>query len=63
MNPSIGTNLRRLPTAADIFANAQLSQFFDPNYNLTAIPEPGSLVAVLAVGCLAVVRRRSRAEG
>ncbi len=61
MFPSIGTGLRRLPSAADIFANAQLSQFFNPNFNLTAIPEPSFATVGFAflVSGMAIRRRKS----
>ncbi len=60
MFPSIGTGLRRLPSAADIFANAQLSQFFNPNFNLTAIPEPSFAAVGFAflVSSMAIRRRK-----
>jgi hypothetical protein len=46
--PSISTGIRKLPSAADILANAQLSQFFNPNLDLmTSVPEPSGLLFLL----------------
>lgn len=64
---AIGTGVRKLPSAVDILANAQLSQFFNPNYNLdpgNAIPEPGSLAFLTLLGCGSFWYRRrgSRTE-
>jgi hypothetical protein len=62
--PSLSTSVRKLPTAVDILANAQLSQFTNPNLDLAAVaavPEPSSLLlASIIGGCgfAARVRRR-----
>ncbi len=59
MFPNAFTSERVLPSEIDILANAQLSQFSNPNFNLTAVPEPSSLA--LCVLSLAALTRRSRA--
>lgn len=62
--PSFSAGTRKLPSAVDILANAQLSQFSSPNYDLsngtTSAPEPsGLLLASIVGGCgLAFGRRR-----
>jgi hypothetical protein len=61
----IGAGTRRLVTAADILANAQVSQFQTLNLNPTAVaaPEPvsGVLLGIAGLPLLgAVIRRRSR---
>lgn len=56
--PSIGSGIRRLVTAADILANAEISKFNDLNLNPHAVPEPGGL-AVLGLGAL-LLRRRAK---
>lgn len=65
MYPFAGTSERVLPSELDILANAQLSQFGNPNFGLTtnAIPEPSSamLLAWGTVGMLGFRRRRSPA--
>jgi len=64
MFPSIGAGIRKLPSAVDIIANAQLSQFLNPNYNLdngTSVPEPSGLL-VLAGAALLMIRRRAQAK-
>jgi len=55
MFPSIGTGLRRWVTAADILANAEVSEFND--LNLNPVPEPATMVA-LGLGVAAIVRRK-----
>lgn len=64
MGTSLITGVRRLPSAADILANAWLSQFTNPDLNLGAasVPEPSSLL-LSAAGLLAMgyrSRRRTR---
>lgn len=59
MFPSIGTGLRRWVSAADILANAEVSQF--NNLNLNPVPEPATMT-VLALGAAAIVRRRRAAR-
>ncbi len=61
MYPFASAGQRKLPSAIDIFANAQLSQFFNPNYNLNAVPEPGSAL-VLTLLSLVVIHRRRRSN-
>ena len=64
MFPSIGAGIRKLPSAVDIIANAQLSQFLNPNYDLdngTSVPEPSGLL-VLAGAALLMIRRRAQAK-
>jgi hypothetical protein len=72
MFSSLSAGIRKLPTAADIVANAQISQFTDPNHSLSdglgggAAPEPSSLLlaSVLGgVGCALRVRQRRRESG
>ena len=57
--PSIGENTRRWVTAADILANAEISQF--NNLNLDPVPEPATMVA-LGLGAAAVIRRKRAAK-
>ncbi len=61
--PSISSGTRKLPSAVDILANAQLSQFIDPNLNLDVqpVPEPSSLLlASILGGCGLAFRVRRR---
>ncbi len=65
---SLSAGVRKLPTTADILANAQLSQFSSPNHDLanglSAAPEPSSLLLAGIVGGLGFafrVRRRANA--
>jgi hypothetical protein len=61
--PSISTGLRRLQSAIDILANAQISGFTQLNLDprAVAIPEPGSLtLAALPAGVFAYLRWRRR---
>jgi hypothetical protein len=63
--PGIGTGTRRLPTAADILANAQVSRFQNLNLNPTAAaaPEPfsGALLGTVGLAVTgAVFQRRLR---
>lgn len=66
MQPTLATGVRRLPSAADILADAQLSQFSNPNLQLApngaSVPEPGSLLALslVTVGCVWQRSRRFR---
>jgi hypothetical protein len=60
MFPFVAAGERRLPSAADIFANAQVSKFFNPNYNLNPIPEP-AFAALGLVGLALLAQRRRRA--
>ncbi len=63
--PSISAGIRRLPSEADILANAQLSLFTNPILNLdfSAVPEPGSFaLSIIIVGPWFVVRRRRRSR-
>ncbi len=67
-NFSSGT--RKLPSAVDILANAQLSQFTDPNYELasaaTGVPEPSAMLLASIVGGMGIAfrfRRRRVANG
>lgn len=58
---SISTGLRRLPSEADILANAQLSLFTNPILDLdfSSVPEPSGLALLAAVvGPWYVVRRK-----
>ena len=58
--PSIGTGLRRLPSEADILANAQISLFTNPILNLdfSSIPEPGSFALALTAVVAALARSK-----
>jgi Matrixin len=59
--PSISTGIRKLPSAADILANAQLSQFFNPNLDLmTTVPEPSGLLFLLVASGMLYRRRLSQ---
>ncbi len=64
--PSISSGIRRLPTAVDILANAQLSQFTSPNLDLleaASVPEPSSLLlASIIGGCGFAFRVRRRRD-
>lgn len=62
MFPSISSGVRKLPSAVDILANAQLSQFTDPNLNLdaAAVPEPSSLLLAGILGACGVAGRMRR---
>jgi hypothetical protein len=65
---SLSAGVRKLPSTVDILANAQLSQFSDPNYNLSdglsAAPEPSSLLLAGIIGGLGLAFRvrRCRSE-
>ena len=59
MFPSIGTNLRRLISDADLVANAEISQF--TSINLNAVPEPTTMV-VAGLGLAALIRRNRKAK-
>jgi hypothetical protein len=63
LQPSISSGIRRLPTAVDILANAQLSQFTDPNLDLQAIPEPSGLLLAGVIGGLGWATRVRRRRG
>jgi hypothetical protein len=58
MWPSVSQSVRKLLSATDILANAQISQF--ENINLDPVPEPATLIA-LSLGALAVLRRKKKA--
>lgn len=59
MIPSIGSGLRRTPSAADILANAQVSQFGTVNLDPALVPEPSTwLLLTSGVALLAFRRRR-----
>ncbi len=64
MYPSIGTSVRKLPTAADILANAEVSNFNNLNLDPRAaspIPEPATLSLILiGAGVTAAGRFKSR---
>lgn len=63
MVPTISTGLRRLQSAIDILANAQISGFTQVNLDprAVAIPEPGSLtLCALPAGVLVIYRWRRR---
>ncbi len=57
MYPSVSTNSRKHISAADIIANAEISNFTD--LNLNPVPEPASMLA-LGLGIAAVVARRRK---
>jgi PEP-CTERM motif len=57
----LGFNDRRLPSAVDVLANAQISGFTQLSFEATAIPEPSTLILVgLGFGASAVARIRRR---
>ncbi len=58
--PTFSSGIRRLPSAVDILANAQLSQFSNPNLDLQSVPEPSGLLLAGIVGGLGIVLRRRR---
>jgi hypothetical protein len=57
MWPSVTTGTRKLLSAADILANAEISKF--TNINLDPVPEPGT-IAALGLGISYVLARRRR---
>jgi hypothetical protein len=61
MFPTIAPGVRKLPSAADILANAQISQFETINLNptLSQVPEPGTLL-LLSGGLIGLALLRKR---
>jgi hypothetical protein len=65
MQPAIGTNERRLGSAADILAVCQVSSFTNCDANAGLAPEPGttSLIGTSAIALFWLRRRLTRRAG
>jgi hypothetical protein len=59
MVPAIGSGTRRTPSAVDILADAQISQFTSINLDPALVPEPGTWMLLTGgLGIVALQRRR-----
>jgi hypothetical protein len=58
MYPFANPSVRTIASAADIIANAQISQFTNLNTNPCMVPEPGTMIAIgMGVAAMAMRRR------
>jgi len=59
MVPAIGSGTRRTPSAVDILADAQISQFTSINLDPALVPEPGTWMLLTGgLGIVALQRRQ-----